>query len=100
MNWKKFLEPDFKKLIVFFIIEFITIVVSVIPAIPLLLEALIPFNFIISSFTNLTNVNPTDFSSIKYVSIILGLIRFLELVWHYVISCFIIWIYSKIRKKK
>jgi ABC-type multidrug transport system permease subunit len=100
MNWRKFLEPDFTKLIVFFAIEFITVIITVIPALPLLPEILIPFNFIISSFINLTNVNPTDFSSIQYASVILGLIRFLDLVWHYLISCFIIWVYTRVKKKK
>jgi len=96
MKLKEFFKPDFAKLILFFIIEAITIVAY---ALPFILEVLIPFNFIISSFTNLASINPSDLASIQSSYGILGLVRFFDLLWHYTISCFIIWFYTKLKKK-
>ena len=97
MNWKEFFKPDFVKLFIFFIIEAVTILPFIFPFI---LDVLIPFNIIISNFVNLTSINPNDLTSVQSAYAILGLIRFLDLLWHYTISCFIIWIYYKVKTKK
>jgi hypothetical protein len=99
MNWKKFLKQDWRKIVIFVVILF--------------------FSLILFIFLNLTGgLPPTDeqiaqrnlISSILMIinwplniigenSIINLILLVLDFVWIYLLSCLIVWIYDKLKKR-
>jgi phosphatidylserine synthase len=95
MNWKKFLKPDWRKIVIFvilFVIGFITFLISssfgvrVIPdsATEVLIAIFLPTIFI-TQFLGSSNI---------------GFILILTMVYWYILSCLIVWIYDRFRKVK
>jgi hypothetical protein len=98
MSLKEFLKPDWKKILIFFVLIFVTIFLIGIPywAYPMcesgskcpLLFHFTPPDKILSSNIHLSNGFRIDF-----------IVLFIELLIIYLISSIIIWIYDKVKKK-
>ena len=95
MTIKQFLKPDWRKTVIFvvlFVIGFITFLISssfgirVIPdsATEVLIAIFLPIIFITQSLGS---------SNIEFI-------LSLAIIYWYILSCFIVWIYDKVKKKK
>ncbi|MFH1474059.1 MAG: hypothetical protein ABIE55_04190 [Candidatus Aenigmatarchaeota archaeon] len=106
MNWKNFLKPDLKKIIVFSIELIILIFFIIYP--PVLSSithydgtecsgSIEHYGYPITIFNidsrHCIDTNYQKLYYVNYTNLILLLISF------YIISCFIIWIYNKVKKK-
>jgi hypothetical protein len=123
MNWKKFLKPDWGKILVFVIIFLIVFLYGLslsnlypcaIPTCPSSQWIRLPWNhgcekcyLTISDYINgiiyylAFPTNLIDYIFTKpqnfLISIFLIIIQFF---YYYILSCFIVWVYDKFRKKK
>jgi hypothetical protein len=106
MNIKQFLKPDWKRLLVFI---FLPIVVGFVTEIflfnfQLSQEAIKIISIIVHPFLNITVLFlPSVFFTLEQVNtkiIIETISSILDSFYLYIISCFIVWIYNNIRKKK
>jgi hypothetical protein len=96
MNWKKFFKPDWRKIAIFFVLLILTIFSvqacgQITPA--------FSYNLLFAPFYfyNILNRQYFDFYSncdTSYIPLI-----FSTIYW-YLLSCLIIWIYEKTKKKK
>jgi hypothetical protein len=87
MNWKEFLKPNKEKLSIVFII-FIVLIASITYS----EDAFFLWFQYSLFFALLLQGVPSALSTIIYWG--------LHLFFFYVISCFIVWIYEKVKKKK
>jgi hypothetical protein len=106
MNVKQFLKPDWKRLLVFI---FLPIVISFITEIflfnfQLSQEAIKIISIIVHPFLNVTVLFlPSVFFTVEQVNaktIIVAIASIFDSLYLYILSCFIVWIYNNIRKKK
>jgi len=91
MNLKQFLKPDFRKIVIFIIF--------------VILSVIIPFRYILGPWVDTGPI-------FNYESIVCGEEPFscspqiflpymiFNLAFFYLLSCFIVWIYDKFRKRK
>lgn len=106
MNVKQFLKPDWKRLLVFI---FLPIVVGFVTEIFLFNFQLsqLGINIISIVFHPFLNAMvlflPSVFFTVEQVNaktIIVSIASILDSLYLYILSCFIVWIYNNIRKKK
>jgi len=87
MNWKEFLKPDLKKVITFIII------------------AVLGISYIFL-FRVLAGLSILDLPSVLIFGVLIenyyefGRAILVNVLYWYVLSCLIIWIYNKVKKKK
>ena len=96
MNWKGFLKPDWKKIIIFII----------------LLIIFLPFKYVVSAalpiiwagrglplpiYIDILVGEGMVWTTINYP--LLGVLLIIDLIFWYFLSCFIVWIYDKVKKK-
>jgi hypothetical protein len=123
MNWKQFLKPDCKKIVIFAIFLIITFIpffcpfTSIVSSVITDISAwdLTCYSYIklfygseqrepvqgfgnepISMFFTIINLPPLIFAI--FVNDFVGTIVWI--IYWYVISCFIVWVYDKVKKKK
>jgi hypothetical protein len=100
MNWKEFLKPDLRKVAIFLIIFFLLPVPLYVGCTPC--HAFCIFCFphweFISLFSFLTNIIENEYYH-YYLQVFAIFIYILELITFYSISCLIVWIYEKVKKK-
>ncbi len=103
MNFKQFLKPNWRKIVVFFcIIFFVTTITSILPHMEnnpytfIFIFILIPGT--ITSVIGHFNVLGMD--NLVVSSLINSTVLLIDILWFYILSCLIIWIYDKVKKKK
>ena len=95
MNWKQFLKPDRKKIIVFFVFVFIILLYLLFgPIFPIVGDVLLS----IPLFSLMCPVFGSSNSIFCLIQNILVII-IIPLYW-YLLSCLIVWLYDKVRKKE
>ena len=95
MNWKEFLKPDWRKLLTLFILEFfITFII-------LLFGYSIPTWVVYLAAPNVFYLENTVSSALSTEALSFhgSLSDVIVLFYRYILSCFIVWIYDKVRKK-
>jgi len=107
MTLKKFLKPEYRKLVVFVILVCIGFLIYVItpkavttgpsppPTIGEYITSLIILILFIPFFITFLIV-PISFSILNYIY---GTGIILTFIYWYLLSCFIVWIYDKVKKK-
>ena len=89
MNWKQFLKPDWKKIVMTYLIT------NLLTSIMFYFGASYFFYAVIFS-----TIIPTILYADVFYSVITVIIFLFVLTISYFLSCFIIWVYGKYRKKK
>jgi len=93
MNLKKFLKPDWRKIVIvmiFFALSYIYTVTTLIPALGL---TFLFHGFPLGYFRITARYNVIQASKILWV----GLLA--DIIFWYFLSCLIVWIYDKLKKK-
>lgn len=104
MNWKQFLKPDWKKIILSIILLIIGLVTYFTPSLRIV-SISISFPILIGNYiggpqiVSLLNI-AKETKSIFLLLLILIILLLVLLIYWYLISCLIVWIYEKIRGKK
>jgi len=92
MNFKQFLRPDWRKIVIFIVLLLISLVIVYDMPVGELLTSFRGLPLPVLFFYN-SDWHPIP---IWYVLLLFGLI---DLIFWYLLSCLIIWIYGKIKKK-
>lgn len=96
MGWKEFLKPDWKKLLLLFVFIFIKFFIS--NNFGILLEYIISPFF---SFLYTRVLEPLVVFKWFYLNLFLyAFLYTLDGVYWYILSCLIVWVYNKFRKKE
>jgi hypothetical protein len=111
MNWKQFLKPDWRKIVIFFIILFLElqllgIIFRYPPEPPIQSFCCQDFKKTGIMPDYCKEINLTVEGCLKYENIRKTeafynlLILIFDIVIVYIISCFIVWVYDKVKKRK
>lgn len=94
MNWKEFLKPDWRKIVIFVILFVMLIIIA----------NLYPPKLIPSWLENLNIIFYfPDFFIFEILKLSISTVIFLfilDLIYWYLLSCLIVWVYDKVKKKK
>jgi len=94
MNLKQFLKPDWRKIVIFMIFFALSYIYTVTTLIPALGLTFLFHGFPLGYFRITVRYNVIQASKILWV----GLLA--DIIFWYLLSCLIIWIYDKLKKKK
>lgn len=96
MNFKQFLKPDWRKIVIFFIL----MILSIFSFFHMTLVSL-PFAVVPSLWDVLASVlAPSLVVIYGFYFPYSVLIILITIIYWYLLSCFIVWIYNRIKKKK
>jgi hypothetical protein len=114
MNWKEFLKPDWRKIvltvIILFLVTFLPVLLGFCTHVDFqciklskcvtCVLAIQPF-FVFLPYTGIS-YTPIGLTNIYYISSSYWILNYwvLDIITWYLLSCFIVWIYDKFRKKK
>lgn len=98
MNWKEFLKPDFKRIVVFIIIFIIFSFIPIWTTIRCFTWECMPGPTTSSFFDSLESMKNKEFFDFRYFTPWI-ILFFVSLILSYILSCFIVWVYDKVKKK-
>lgn len=92
MNWKEFLKPDWRKILLFVILS---ILLSAIPNFVIEIPVFCGLSFGIPLPFYCSLILPFDFNGGFVITNL-----FVDIIFWYLLSCLIVWIYGKLKKEK
>jgi len=100
MKLKEFFKPTWNKLLLFFIVEFLFTLIILLGHIPgFIIFILAPTSFLSASLGYMMKNISFSLEAVVLLSLGLSILEVLLLLYRYIITCLIVWVYDKVKKK-